>query len=235
MSIFIGICILFVLYRFFLRTSTSTSTSIETTDTVQRGDIEQSIKIVGESELIDEQQLRFNQWGDIVSVYVKEWDIVSKGDHIAQLDDIEAQNNIIKAEINLENAQIQLQEVLDGNTELQKLQAESDAANAQMKYNLAQSELKKLTQDQEFALRQQKQNIAFKKQEIEQTKQSLDILAQEVALYKKQAGNDITTSTVTNNKVFDDAMTNTKKYIMDGDYFLDQIDYIFGISDLNEW
>lgn len=124
-----------------------TTTNNFTEYIVSTWDITNSIKAYGSAELVDEQQLRFNQQGEVIAVYFKKGDEVKKGDIIAVLDQKSVENSILQAEIDLANAQLQLQDVLDGNTEAQILQAENNLEQSKLKLDIAQQEYEDLLED----------------------------------------------------------------------------------------
>lgn len=110
--------------------------------------ITNSIKAYGSAELIDEQQLRFNQQGEVIAVYFKKGDEVKKWDIIAKLDQSSVESNILQAEINLQNAKLQLDETLNGDRSAQILQAENNLEQSKLKLDVAQQEYDNLVEDQ---------------------------------------------------------------------------------------
>lgn len=128
--------------------------------TVSVWDIEDSIKAYGSAELVDEQQLRFNQQWEVIAVYFSDWDDVKKWDIIAELDKETVLNDITQAEINLQNAQLSLSEVLDGNSDSQILQAENNLEQAKLKVELAQQEYQSLLTEKENFVANQTSSIS---------------------------------------------------------------------------
>lgn len=124
-----------------------TSTSNVTQYTVGTWDITNSIKAYGSAELVDEQQLRFNQQWEVIAVYVKKGAEVKKWDIIAVLDQKTVENSILQAEIDLANAQLQLDDVLEWNTQAQILQAENNLQQSKLKLDIAQQEYADLLED----------------------------------------------------------------------------------------
>ena len=125
----------------------TTSTSSVTEYIVGTGTITNTIKAYGSAELVDEQQLRFNQQGDVTAVYFKKGDEVKKWDIIAELDTKSLENNITQAEISLADAQLQLNDVLAWNTETQILQAENNLEQSKLKLNITQKEYDNMVKD----------------------------------------------------------------------------------------
>lgn len=123
-----------------------------TTYVVSSWTIINSIKSYWSAELVDEQQLRFNQQGEVTAVYFKNWDAVKKWDIIAELDKTSVENNIIQSEINLQNAKLQLDETLNGdNREAQILQAENNLEQSKVKLAIAKQEYEAMLEDQKYS------------------------------------------------------------------------------------
>lgn len=132
-------------YYLNLWSSDTSSTTIEYT--VDFWNITNSIKAFWSAEIIDEQQLRFNQQWEVIAVYFKKWDEVKKWDIIAELDQDSVLNEILQAEINLANAKLQLEETLEWNTESQILQWENNLEQSKLKLNVAKQEYINLLED----------------------------------------------------------------------------------------
>lgn len=125
--------------------SNSDSTTIEYT--IDFWNITNSIKAFWSAEIVDEQQLRFNQQWEVTAVYFKKWDEVKKWDIIAELDQDSVLNDILQAEINLANSRLQLEETLKWNKESQILQAENNLEQTKLKLNIAKEEYINLIED----------------------------------------------------------------------------------------
>lgn len=130
------------------------------TYTVTVWNIEDSIKAYGSAELVDEQQLRFNQQWEVIAVYFSDGDEVQKWDIIAELDMETVLNNITQAEIDLQNAQLSLSEVLDGNDTSQILQAENNWEQAKLDLEVAQQEYQSLLTEKENFIASQTNSIS---------------------------------------------------------------------------
>ena len=77
------------------------------------GEILSSIKVMWETNLLQEQKLKFNIEGNVVGVYVSEWKKVSAWELLAEIDKWQLQNELKEANIKLQNSKINLQKVLD--------------------------------------------------------------------------------------------------------------------------
>ncbi|HMT01060.1 MAG TPA: efflux RND transporter periplasmic adaptor subunit [Candidatus Absconditabacterales bacterium] len=172
----------------------------------------QQIKVVGSSELVSEQKLRFNQQGEITSVSVRVGDHIKKGDIIAELDSSDAINSIRQAEISLESAKIRLQEVIKGNTQAQILQARNDLASTQQKIPIAEQEYEQLLIEQANVLSQKKNDIALKEKELK------------LMIGDSQDG-------TVNKKALEDAYIDTTKYLGELQNSIDKINDIFSFND----
>lgn len=100
-------------YYVFIKQSSEvqTSASSSTSEIVASWSLSQSITVVWNAELTDEQQLKFNKTGKVTAVYIKEWDSVKKDDLIAELDKSQALINIEQQQLNIENAKLKLQDL----------------------------------------------------------------------------------------------------------------------------
>lgn len=67
-------------YYVFIKQSSEVQTlaSSSTSEIVASWSLSQSITVVWNAELTDEQQLKFNKTGKVTAVYIKEWDSVKK-------------------------------------------------------------------------------------------------------------------------------------------------------------
>jgi len=128
--------------------------------TVTVWDIEDSIKAYGTAELVDEQELRFNQQWEVTAVYFNDGDIVKKWDIIAELDQDSVINNITQAEISLQNAQLSLNEVLNGNSDSQILQAENNLEQSKLKLEVAKQEYQNLLTEKKNFIANQTNSIS---------------------------------------------------------------------------
>jgi len=128
--------------------------------TVTVWDIEDSIKAYGTAELVDEQQLGYNQEWEITAVYFDDGDEVKKWDIIAELDQESVLNNITQAEISLQNAQLSLNEILNGNSDSQILQAENNLEQSKLKYEVAKQEYQSLLTEKENFIANQTSSIS---------------------------------------------------------------------------
>ncbi len=223
---------LFALYTIFL---SGEETQIQTTDlrttTVQRGDISQTIKVLGEAELVDEQTLRFTQVGTIAAVYFQDGAQVQKDQVIAELDKTEGYNDIRQAEISLENSQLSLQEILKGNDASQILQAQNSVAETKQQIEIAKQDLEIAKQDEqntitelELELAQSEKDLADKNIALESTKKQLE----NTELYEEEG---IESTTVSYRASIDKALLDVKDAMINADNIRDDLDAILGVEE----
>ncbi len=223
-------------------------------------DLEKTIKVVWTAELIDEQELRFNQQWEVTVVNVKAWDTVKKWDIIAELDQTDVENSIKQSQISLSNSRLKLQALLDEPDETQVIQAqnsikstkdnlavskqeleklkqtqETDVANSEKNIEIARQELEKLKTDADTNENQKEVDIQLQQKQVSQKQDSLDLANSQLVLLKKQQWKNLWDSTVNYDKKLSDAVSDVRWYTNDFDKLIENIDIIFGISDKNKW
>ena len=65
-------------YAYFFKKSAVNTAFTTVTSTVKRGDIENSVQVIGVSALVFEQKMQFNQGGKVAKIFYKEGDSVKK-------------------------------------------------------------------------------------------------------------------------------------------------------------
>jgi len=171
---------------------------------VSRGNLAETIKVLGKSKLINEQKLRFNLTGRITAVNFADGDSVKKDDIIAELDKADVQNEIKQMEISLENAKIDLKKLLEGNSSLEIKRAENAL-------NLSKKNLE--LEEKSLDLSKQKQNEEITKIEKNLTRAQDNLF--------------------TKNKVLDDAITKLDNIGLSTKESAEKNDYSFYIKDSN--
>jgi HlyD family secretion protein len=123
--------------------------------TVQRGDLPITLRLKGEFQAEEAQDVRFEAQGRAnITWLVEEGSRVKKGDKVVELDSTDLVKEIEQLETNVEKATAQLT-VSKANEVISKLDAESKIRKAKMDLVMAQLELKKFqsesgTQDKEI-------------------------------------------------------------------------------------
>ncbi len=220
-------------YVYFFKKSTTNTTFTTVPTTVKRGNIENSVQVIGVSALVYEQKMQFSQVGKVAKIFFKEGESVKKWQIMAELDTTDVLNDIKQQEVGLNNTQIKLDQLV-------KWATAKDILNAQ---NSVTSAMSKIT-----TLGNQKTNI-FRDKANKQTDYANQILSKQNDIKSKQAQlvnakNELITLEKTQNKGLSDAGTDiaktlntavidARKQIIDADASLYNADEILGISDAN--
>lgn len=147
-------------------------------------DLINSIKVLWETNLLNEQKLKFNIDGTVKQVSVKEGESVKKWDILATLDTEELQNELKEAHINLENAQINYKNELDKLSWVEKVR-EKLLLDAQLrKISSSEYDLNKQKEDDKIALQD-------KQKSIDGLKLSYDTLVKENTISKEKLSGDL--------------------------------------------
>lgn len=145
-----------------------------TTLTVELWDIKNSIEVVWNSELVDEQSLSFNKVWTITKVNFKAWDTVKKGEIIAEIDNSDANNSIEEAQISLENANISLKQLYEPVDESKIIQAKNSIVTATNNLANSKKEFENLKITQENSLTKLLESINTSKKDLENLMKSND-------------------------------------------------------------
>lgn len=143
-----------------------------------------SIKVLWETNLLNEQKLKFNIDWTVSKIYISEWKSVKTWDILAELDKWELENELKEAQINYENAQINLnkqREKLSGDDKTKEL---TNLDSQKRKIILSEYDFKKLKDDNNT-------KINDKIKEIESLKLSLDKLKKDNQISKEKLGTDL--------------------------------------------
>ena len=121
-------------------------------EVVHKGDLFETIDVLGKTKLIDEQKLRFNLTGKVTKVNFADGDFLKSGDIIAELDKSDVENEIKQAEIALENAEMDFKKLTEnGGSSLEIKRAESALESSKVNLELEKQSLdlaqKKLDED----------------------------------------------------------------------------------------
>ncbi|MDD3794010.1 MAG: efflux RND transporter periplasmic adaptor subunit [Candidatus Gracilibacteria bacterium] len=120
-------------FKFYKRDNLTTSVGNDVFYTVSTGSLVSSINVLGETNLLNEQKLKFNLNGTVRGVYVKEGDLVKTGDIIAELDKGELNNELKEAYLKLENSKLNLEKSLSKFNYEDKIRAEIEINNKNRK------------------------------------------------------------------------------------------------------
>ncbi|MEI6426469.1 MAG: efflux RND transporter periplasmic adaptor subunit [Candidatus Absconditabacteria bacterium] len=136
-----GIVILAIGGYLTFKGSNSTQIVAQKTARVESGDIINSIKVVGNTKITDQQTLTFGQEGTVKKVYVKEGQVVKKGDLLAELDKKTLSINMAQQGISIKNARINYEKLLTSISEGDIVGAKNNIDTTQRKLDIAKNEL----------------------------------------------------------------------------------------------
>lgn len=140
---------------------------------VKQWDIVNTIEVVGNADLVDEQQIRFNQLWTVTKVNYKEWDHVKKLDIIAELDKTQINNTIKQSEIDFQNSKIKLSQLYDKPDESLILKSQKDIKNLQSTLQIKKDELKSLEIEKQTNIDQLQNDLDFLDKQISDSETKL--------------------------------------------------------------
>ena len=143
---YVGIALLVfaLIIKSLIPASTTKGTVITKEITVKSGSIENSIKVIGNTKITDQQTLTFGQEGTVQKVYVKEGQTVKQGDLLAELDKKTLSNNMSQQSLSIQNARINYEKMFTATTEADKIKAKSSVDNAQNQLDIAKQQLENM-------------------------------------------------------------------------------------------
>lgn len=231
------VLVLVINYNIFLPSLGSSSTNTSTISsnlTVELWNIEESIDVVWNSELVDEQSLKFTKAWTITKVYYKAGDSIKKWDIIAEIDNWDAYDAIEEAKISLENSNLSLSDLYDSVDESKKLQAENNIITAQKNLEIWNTELVNLKSSQENSLNKLLDSINISEKELLTAKSNLAISEKELELLKKEK-EDSYNNTISNK---DNTIIQLENWLSSElsniSKTLEQVDYILWVTKQNE-
>ncbi len=151
------------------------SISPETFYTVWTWNITSSIKVSWDTNLLNEQKLKFNNDWSIIWVYVKQWQSVKKDDILAELDKWELNNELKEANIRLDNAKISLDKLVEKFWYEDKLKAEYDLETKKSRIESLKHDYDNLWKDNTFKFDEEKLKLEKQKNRFRKTKSRLGI------------------------------------------------------------
>lgn len=170
--------------------------------TVWTWDIATSIKVLWETNLLQEQKLKFNIDWEIKKVNVKVWDKVKAWDILAELDKTELQNDLKQANITYENAKIALDKLVDKSNNEDKIKDQTSLDDKKRKLDMSTYDLDKLKTDNEQKLKDKQKEIDDLKDSLEKLKIDSKTQSQEIndSLSDKKRDLDYKTATIQDEK-----------------------------------
>ncbi len=223
-------------YKTFINiwSSNTQEANATTTYTVEKWDIKNSIEIVWDTSLVDEQSLQFNKAWTITQVNFKAWDSVKKWDTIAEIDSSEAQVSIEDAKINLENAKINLEQLYEWPEESNILQQKNSIANAENSLKMAKQELENLKISQQNDITKLNTSIETSKKELESSKASLELAKKELELLVKEIADSTEDTETKQNSTITNIEDDFRSYNIDIEKIIQECDYIMWVTKENQ-
>lgn len=216
---------------FFKKSATNTFITVKTQ--VKKWNIEDSVRVIGTSQVIDQQKMRFNQIGKVAKVYVKEGDIVKKWQLLAELDSTDVLNAIKQASVSLSNAKIKLAQTTKWPEQKDVIKAQNDIDTTTNSLNVAKDTYRNLLSDRDNKLSDLQKQIDLKNEELINKTNDLQIAKNDLDTLIKQEWINVSNFTTDNSKTLDTAFSDARKYNIDAENLLIIVDEIFWISDAN--
>ncbi len=223
-------------YYVFIKQSSEvqTSASSSTSEIVASWSLSQSITVVWNAELTDEQQLKFNKTGKVTAVYIKEWDSVKKDDLIAELDKSQALINIEQQQLNIENAKLKLQDLYKPLDASKIMEYEKNISQAEDNIEVAKKELDLLLKTQETSTQNIEKNIEYKKKDIEILEKSLVDAQESYQVTLKEQQKSLINTEIEIQNTFDTLLLDFKKELTGIAENIETIDYILWYTEANK-
>lgn len=140
-TVFGGVALLVIGWYFTFKWSSSTQIVPQKTAIVESGDIINSIKVVGNTKITDQQTLTFGQQGTVKTIYVKEGQAVKKWDLLAVLDKKTLSKNMAQQSLSIQNARINYNKLFTSTSESDLINAKNNITNAESKLKISKQEL----------------------------------------------------------------------------------------------
>lgn len=177
----------YAIYYFFYAQTTQKDLNNKSEDVYNKvwtWDIINSIKVLWETNLLNEQKLKFNLDWTVKKINVVEWKNVKSWDILATLDSGELENELKEAQINYENAKINLNKEIEKLQWDDKIKEKTNLESLKRKIALSQYDFNKLKQDNATKLIE-------KSKEIESSKLNLEKLKKESQISKQNLTTDV--------------------------------------------
>lgn len=141
----LGWVILFFVIVYSFSWSSTNETKTQKTYTVTTWSIKNTIKVLGDTKITNQQTLTFWYEWTVKALYVKEWDTVKKGQLLAEIDKWDLQKNIAQQSLSLQSAKVSYQKVLKQYSEADKLKAQQNIDDTLLKLSIAKKDLQDMT------------------------------------------------------------------------------------------
>ena len=137
----IGVVVLIFIIKSLLPASTSQWSIVNKEIEVISGNIENSIKVIWNTKITDQQTLTFGQEWTIKKIYVKEGQAVKKWDLLAELDKKTLSNSMAQQSLSIQSARLNYEKLFTSTTEADKIKAKNSVDNAQSQLDIAKQQL----------------------------------------------------------------------------------------------
>lgn len=227
-------------YVYFFKKSTTNTAFTTVTATVKKGDIENSVEVIGVSALVYEQKMQFSQAGKVAKILFKEGDKVKKGQIMAELDTTDVLNDIKQQQVSLNNAQVKLAQTIKGPTDKDLLNAQNAITSTKSKIttlendrvNILRDKTNKQT-DYESQIVAKQNDIRSNENDIKNKQAQLVNAENELTTLEKTETKDLADTDTDIAKTLDTAVIDGRKQVIDADASLYNADEILGITDAN--
>lgn len=201
---------------------------------IEKGNIENSIEVVWEASLVNEQSLQFNKAGTVTLVNFKGWDMVKKWETIAEIDSSDAYVSIEEARLSLDNTKIALSELYKWPDESNILQSQNSVTNAENVLEIAQKELENLQTTQLNALHKLEENMQTAQKEFAISEANLALSQKEFEIFKKEQEDSFQDTQISKSSTITDIEDDFKSYAIDIEKMIEESDYVLWITKTNE-
>lgn len=123
-------------------------TKTQKTYVVTTWTIKNSIKVLGDTKITNQQTLTFWYEWTVKALYVKEWDTVKKWQLIAEIDKSDLQKSIAQQSLSLQNTKISYQKSLNQYSSADKMKAQQNIDDTQLKLDQAKRDLQEMVANQ---------------------------------------------------------------------------------------
>lgn len=226
------ICIVWwIIYYYYFYKKEDTSETIIAFSTVKIWNIENWVKVSWKANLVDEQQLRFNQVWKVTNVYFKDWDKIKKWEIIAQLDMEDLNNSIEQAQISLENSKLNYEKLIRPPEQKDILSSKNSINNTKNNILSLNDQLNILNKEYDNKKIDFLNQINSKQNDINKANQDLETQENELDILQKQQSKNLSDLNVDLQNSLKNAFTDSKNYIIDVKDKLETVDEIMWFSD----
>jgi multidrug resistance efflux pump len=222
-----------VYYFFFMEETTQNTTNIEAFEVVKLWNIKTSISVPWTAQLVDEQSLKFTQAWKVVKVNYKEWEKINKWEIIAELDKSEWLSKVDDATIALDSAKLKLDQLYEVD-DIKILNAEKGIESNKNDLLNSKKELEQLIIDNSNSLSDIKKAIEISETEYNNAIKNLELDKKDLELFKLNQTDSLFTTNTSLKTTIQSIEDNNTSNILDAEKTLEQLDYIFWVTEENK-